>query len=83
MVGILPACDLFNGRDALTASSTASSGRRVTPALSDSVPRLVAEETYDGSGPVEATVGSRLVGASLLTLLRPHTKTVLRLTFLS
>ena len=74
----MPVGDLFNGRDASTASSAASLGRRIVPALSNSVPRLVAEETHDSSGPVEATIGSGPVGASLLASLRPHSESVLR-----
>ena len=42
------------------------------------MPRLVAEETHDSSGPVEATVGSGPVGASLLASLRPHSEPILR-----
>ena len=74
----MPVGDLFNGRDTSTTSSAASLGRRIVPALGNSVPRLVAEETHDSSGPVEATVGSGPVGASLLASLRPHSEPVLR-----
>jgi hypothetical protein len=52
-------------------SSAAFLGRRIVPALGDSVPRLVAEEAYNSSGPVEATVGSG-----------PHSEPVLRSAFL-
>ncbi len=74
----MPVGDLFNGRDASTASSAASLGRGIVPALSDSMPRLVAEKTHDSSGPIEATVGSGPVGASLLASLRPHSEPILR-----
>ncbi len=79
----MPVGDLFNGRDTSTASSAASLGRKIVPALSDSMPRLVAEETHDSSGPVEATVGSGPVGASLLASLRPHSEPILRSAFFS
>ena len=79
----MPAGDFFDGRDSSTTSSAASLGRRIVPALSNSVPRLVAEETHDSSGPVEATVGSGPVGASLLASMRPHSEPVLRSAFLS
>jgi hypothetical protein len=46
------------------------------------MPRLVAEETHDSSGPVEATVGSSPVGASLLASLGPHSESILRPAFL-
>ena len=74
----MPVGDLFNGRNASTASSAASLGRGIVPALSNSMPRLIAEETHDSSGPVEATVGSGPVGASLLASLRPHSEPILR-----
>ncbi len=64
-------------------SSAASLGRRIVPALSDSMPRLVAEETHDSSGPVEATVGSVSIGASLLASLRLHSEPILRSTLFS
>jgi hypothetical protein len=43
------------------------------------VPRLIAEEAYDNSGPIEATAGSGPIGASLLASLRPHSEMILRL----
>jgi hypothetical protein len=78
----LPVGDFFDGRDLSTTSSAAFLGRRIVLALGDSVPRLVAEETHDSSGPVEATGGSGPVGASLLASLRPHSEPILRAAFL-
>ncbi len=83
IIGVLPVGDFFDGRDSSTTSSAASLGRRIVPALSNSMPRLVAEETHDSSGPIEATVGSGPVEASLLASLRLHSEPILRSAFLS
>ncbi len=51
-------------------------------ALGNSVPRLVAKEADDGSGPVETISGSNPVGPFRPALLRSDPKSVLRTPFL-
>jgi hypothetical protein len=51
--------------------------------LSYTMPRFVAEETDDGSGPIEAILGFYPVGPCLRAFPRPHSETVLRSSSLS
>ncbi len=64
-----------------SSKPTASFGGGFGIALGYAMPRLVAKEAEDGSGPIETILRSSPVGPSLRAALGPHLKPLLRLSF--